>query len=94
MYPTPRRLNTQTARFIGEESNLMTQTDLRAGSKVRFAGGGYNEEAWNDKLAKELNITKYGFNDYLNKAKFDQMILKADTKEALDWKKDLRHLFE
>jgi hypothetical protein len=99
-YPTPRRLNTHTLRFIDEEANIMTQTDLHASSRVgtharsmaRFAGSTYNDEKWNDQLAKELNITKYGFNEYLNKGKFDSVISTAHP--DLEWKKLMRIAFE
>jgi hypothetical protein len=43
---------------------------------VQFAAE-YNEESWNDKLAKINNITQYGFNDYLNSGKYDSIAQKS-----------------
>eukprot|EP00494_Astrolonche_serrata_P030192 UN30459 len=89
-HPAPRRLNTETGRLVGEEL-LTVATDLRSGLHTHFAAG-YDHEKWNDKLSKDLNITKYGFNEYLNSKKYDNLI--AEAHPDLEWKKDLRHAFE
>jgi hypothetical protein len=67
----------------------MTNTEVHAHS--HFAAG-YDHDQWNDKLAKELNITKYGFNDYLNTGKYEKLITHVNP--DLEWKKELRQIFE
>jgi hypothetical protein len=56
----PRRLNTNNAEFVDDQM-------------IQFSGDEYNEERWNDELAKINNVTQYGFNDYLNTGKYESI---------------------
>jgi Ulp1 family protease len=44
-------------------------------------------------LAKELNITQYGFNDYLNSGKYESLITKLkDVNPNLEFKRMMRQM--
>jgi hypothetical protein len=73
----PRRLNTNSANFVDDEM-------------VQFAAE-YNDELWNDKLAKINNLTQYGFNDFLTTGAYDSIAQKS-VNASTEFKAMMRNL--